>query len=82
MDRIDGFKMDEIRRKVNSKLGSADENDSQEVTKEDLNARLKKLIESHKLMLFMKGNKDAPKCGMIFRCFPIANGIYSLSFDY
>ncbi|PAV80855.1 hypothetical protein WR25_17075 [Diploscapter pachys] len=75
VDRIDGFKMDEIRRKVNSKLGSADENDSQEMTKEDLNARLKKLIESHKLMLFMKGNKDAPKCGFSRQMTDLLNSV-------
>ncbi|KAK6009549.1 glutaredoxin, partial [Ostertagia ostertagi] len=29
----------------------------------DLNARLKKLINKHKLMLFMKGDRYEPQCG-------------------
>jgi len=31
--------------------------------KEDLNTRLKKLVESSPVMLFMKGTPDAPRCG-------------------
>ncbi|MPC71150.1 Glutaredoxin 3 [Portunus trituberculatus] len=32
---------------------------------QDLNTRLKKLINSSKCMLFMKGSPDAPRCGKI-----------------
>ena len=33
------------------------------VKKEDLNTRLKRLINAHKCMLFMKGSPKEPKCG-------------------
>lgn len=31
--------------------------------KQELNARLKTLMEQDKVMLFMKGSPDAPRCG-------------------
>jgi len=32
-------------------------------TKEELNARLRKLMDQDKVVLFMKGSPDAPRCG-------------------
>lgn len=34
-----------------------------DVEKQKLNARLKTLMEQDKVMLFMKGTPDAPRCG-------------------
>lgn len=44
----------------------ADQDDDQDVvpeTEEEIFARCKKLMEQNKVMLFMKGDPDTPKCG-------------------
>ena len=51
--------------------------------KEKLNARLKALMEQDKVMLFMKGTPDAPRCGFsrkIVKLLQDQNAKYS-SFD-
>uniref|UniRef100_A0A665UA46 Glutaredoxin 3 n=1 Tax=Echeneis naucrates TaxID=173247 RepID=A0A665UA46_ECHNA len=40
----------------------------------DLNQRLKKLINASPVMLFMKGNKEAAKCGFSRQILEILNG--------
>jgi len=52
-------------------------------SKEQLNQRLKGLIETANLMLFMKGNPEAPKCGFSSRVVERLNknGLKFSSFD-
>lgn len=52
-------------------------------TPEELNARLKKLISSSPVMLFMKGDPAAPKCGFSRQFIEILDGIEAAygSFD-
>ncbi|EYC06081.1 hypothetical protein Y032_0078g1183 [Ancylostoma ceylanicum] len=40
----------------------------------DLNSRLKSLINSHKLMLFMKGDRHQPQCGFSRQIIELLNG--------
>lgn len=72
VDRVDGFTPKEIQSKMVLTAARAplvgapsasDPAPSAEESKEALNARLKSLIESNRVMLFMKGNPDAPRCG-------------------
>ncbi|PIO56924.1 glutaredoxin, partial [Teladorsagia circumcincta] len=41
----------------------------------DLNARLKKLINKHKLMLFMKGDRHEPQCGFSRQIIQLLDGV-------
>ncbi|VDM76453.1 unnamed protein product [Strongylus vulgaris] len=41
----------------------------------DLNSRLKSLIESHKLMLFMKGDREQPQCKFSRQMIELLNGV-------
>ncbi|KAJ1358145.1 hypothetical protein KIN20_016467 [Parelaphostrongylus tenuis] len=43
--------------------------------REDLNSRLKKLIESNRLMLFMKGSPDNPQCGFSKQIVELLNDV-------
>lgn len=61
VDRVDGVNAIELTKKVRSHAGSTVT--LPQAPKEDLNSKLKRLISSHKCMLFMKGNPDEPKCG-------------------
>lgn len=70
LDKIEGFhpaKLKELIIKANLNVVSTiDSTASSEVTmteKEDLNDRLKRLINTARLTLFMKGSPDAPRCG-------------------
>ncbi|CAL2044363.1 unnamed protein product [Caenorhabditis brenneri] len=77
VDRVDGFIPKEIQSKVvlvSSRSISQNSSDSAstasstpsltpEQEKEALNTRLKDLISSHRVMLFMKGNPSTPRCG-------------------
>ncbi|CAI2354234.1 unnamed protein product [Caenorhabditis sp. 36 PRJEB53466] len=77
IDRVDGFVPQEIQNKVmrTASRSLADRNaamdaasapvaeQSPDDVKNALNARLKSLIESNRVMLFMKGSPDAPRCG-------------------
>ncbi|EYC06079.1 hypothetical protein Y032_0078g1182 [Ancylostoma ceylanicum] len=65
VDRVDGYKPSDIERKLTQHSFDIATTAPPASTgiKEDLNTRLKKLIESHRLMLFMKGSPDNPKCG-------------------
>ncbi|CAO4376872.1 unnamed protein product [Caenorhabditis nigoni] len=78
VDRVDGFIPKEIQSKVvlvasrslsqsssdsNSTISSPTPSLTPEQEKDALNNRLKSLITSHRVMLFMKGNPSAPRCG-------------------
>jgi hypothetical protein len=44
--------------------GSAEEKEAQkEETTEELNARMRAIMDSDKVVLFMKGSPDTPRCG-------------------
>ncbi|KAK6048762.1 hypothetical protein COOONC_13733 [Cooperia oncophora] len=76
VDRVNGYKPSEFEMKLTKHSFdiAAAPLDSQPKPKEDLNTRLKRLIESHRLMLFMKGSPDNPKCGEIFNVTDISVG--------
>jgi len=63
VDRVDGVNAVELTRKVRSHAQAGPALPLTQETKEDLNTNLKRLINAHKCMLFMKGNPEEPKCG-------------------
>jgi len=66
VDRVDGMNAAEISKKVKVHAASPASNGFSQappVKKEDLNTKLKRLINAHKCMLFMKGSPKEPKCG-------------------
>jgi len=65
VDRVDGANGVELTKKVRSHAMAPSPVQTQQPPppKEDLNSKLKRLINSHKCMLFMKGNPEEPKCG-------------------
>uniref|UniRef100_A0A0N4YM99 Glutaredoxin-3 n=1 Tax=Nippostrongylus brasiliensis TaxID=27835 RepID=A0A0N4YM99_NIPBR len=77
VDRVNGYKPSELEMKLTKH--SFDVNTSAPAAesrpKEDLNTRLKKLINSHKLMLFMKGSPENPKCGFSKQTVGLLNDI-------
>jgi len=65
VDRVDGVNAAEVTKKVKAHANdpTADLPPPPVVPKEDLNTKLKRLINARKCVLFMKGNPDEPKCG-------------------
>jgi len=65
VDRVDGVNAAEVTKKVRAHASdpSADIPSGPAPPKEDLNTKLKRLINTRKCMLFMKGHPDEPKCG-------------------
>lgn len=69
VDRINGFNPSELKTKIMKHTLNADEDgsvlDGQSVAGgvQNLNERLKQLINKSRLMLFMKGTPEEPKCG-------------------
>ena len=63
--RVDGVNAAEVTKKVKAHASdpSADIPSGPAPPKEDLNTKLKRLINTRKCMLFMKGHPDEPKCG-------------------
>ena len=55
VDQVAGAQLDEIKGKIEKIYESAEVIDNE--------ARMKRLINKHKVMLFMKGSPDAPRCG-------------------
>ncbi|XP_061334672.1 glutaredoxin-3 [Pezoporus flaviventris] len=84
VDRLDGAHAPELTKRVqrhaSSSSLSAGSNDS---VKEDLNVRLKKLINAAPCMLFMKGTPKEPRCGFSKQMVEILDkhGISFSSFD-
>lgn len=72
IDRIDGADAAQITSKVKSHSGFSDSNIiSPKLSLED---RLKALINKHNVMVFMKGTRDAPRCGFSRTLIQILNG--------
>jgi len=65
VDRVDGVNAAEVTKKVKAHAAdpSADIPSGAAPPKEDLDTKLKRLINTRKCMLFMKGHPDEPKCG-------------------
>ncbi|XP_033918468.1 glutaredoxin-3 [Melopsittacus undulatus] len=74
VDRLDGAHAPELTKRVqrhaSSSSLSAGPNDS---VKEDLNMRLKKLVNAAPCMLFMKGTPKEPRCGFSKQIVEILN---------
>ncbi|XP_046382438.1 glutaredoxin-3 [Ischnura elegans] len=64
VDRVNGANAAELTKKIMNQI-SKDNFTNQPVVKpvEDLNSRLKKLINASPVMLFMKGSAQEPRCG-------------------
>lgn len=77
IDRVNGFNPSAIRTSITKLVtGSLGVSDKIEVVeKEDLNSRLKKLINKSRLVLFMKGNKEQPRCGFSRQIIELLNNI-------
>jgi len=67
IDRIDGVNIALLTSKCKSLIGAAEE------TKTNLNERLKGLINKSQVMVFMKGDRDAPRCGFSKQLIGILN---------
>ncbi|XP_010165492.1 glutaredoxin-3, partial [Antrostomus carolinensis] len=84
IDRLDGAHAPELTKKVQRHVSSSSVSTAaHDSTKEDLNARLKKLINAAPCMLFMKGSPKEPRCGFSKQMVEILNkhGISFSSFD-
>lgn len=57
IDRVNGANVGKLTETIKQNLGS------NQGTKETLEERLKRLINRSKVMLFMKGDRSAPRCG-------------------
>ncbi|KAM8806158.1 glutaredoxin-3 [Eudromia elegans] len=84
VDRLDGAHAPELTKKVQRHASSTSISAaSNDVAKEDLAVRLKKLINAAPCMLFMKGSPKEPRCGFSKQMVEILNkhGISFSSFD-
>lgn len=65
VDRLDGAHAPELTKKVQrlAVVGGPSDTGEGSSTQEDLNQRLKKLINAAPCMLFMKGSSQEPRCG-------------------
>jgi len=63
IDRVDGVNAAELTKKVKAHAATKLPLGTAPVPKEDLETKLKRLINANKCMLFMKGHPDEPKCG-------------------
>ncbi|KAH3707732.1 glutaredoxin-3-like [Dreissena polymorpha] len=75
LDRLDGANVAELTKKVKLLASQSDVSvpSMPEPPKEDLNSRLKRLINTEEVMLFMKGNPSEPKCGFSRQIVQILN---------
>merc|ERR1719347_1719071 len=87
VDRVDGVNAVELTKKVRSHAQAGPAVSTPQAPKEDLNTKLKRLINAHKCMLFMKGKPDEPKCGFskqtvgIFKDLEIDYGTFDILSD-
>lgn len=72
VDRIDGVDVAKLSAKVKSHSCSGS---LPVAATEPLEERLKKLINKHNIMIFMKGNRDVPRCGFSRTLIQILQGI-------
>lgn len=64
VDRVDGANAADLTTKVKIQAAKSSlVSTAPAVSAEDLNTRLKRLVNSAKCILFMKGSPDAPRCG-------------------
>ncbi|KAK8405322.1 hypothetical protein O3P69_001706 [Scylla paramamosain] len=66
VERVEGANAADLTNKVKTQAAKASLvscTPTASTPEQDLNTRLKKLINSSKCMLFMKGSPDAPRCG-------------------
>lgn len=78
VDRLDGAHAPELTQKVQRHAaGTAPVPGSGDSAKEELHARLKKLINAAPCMLFMKGSPKEPRCGEDFLEFLAALAAFS-----
>ncbi|KYO43925.1 glutaredoxin-3 [Alligator mississippiensis] len=84
IDRLDGAHAPELTKKVQRHASSSSVTiGSNDNVKEDLNVRLKKLINAAPCMLFMKGSPQEPRCGFSRQMVEILNNhnVLFSSFD-
>ncbi|KAK0057643.1 glutaredoxin-3 [Biomphalaria pfeifferi] len=83
IDRLDGANAAELTAKVTKHSLILVEDLTKSTAKQDLNERLKQLINSAPVMLFMKGSPALPKCGFSRQITQILNeqGIKYSAFD-
>lgn len=73
VDRVDGADAAQITSKVRAHSGGkGDLNNAS--SQQPLEERLKALINKHNVMVFMKGSRDAPRCGFSKTLVQILNG--------
>ncbi|XP_014672087.1 PREDICTED: glutaredoxin 3-like [Priapulus caudatus] len=63
IDRLDGAHAPELTKKAKALAGSGGYSAPPAPSKEDLNTRIKKLVNSAPCMVFMKGTPDEARCG-------------------
>lgn len=71
LDRIDGVDIAALTVKCKTFVDTNQSGNSDNAT--DLNERLKALINRSKVMMFMKGNRDTPRCGFSKQLIAILN---------
>ncbi|XP_035675031.1 glutaredoxin-3-like [Branchiostoma floridae] len=76
IDRLDGAHAPELTKKVQTLASAAvlPSTTAAAAPKEDLNTRLKKLVSSAPVMLFMKGTPEAPRCGFSRKMIDLLSG--------
>ncbi|KAI8490326.1 Glutaredoxin 3 [Branchiostoma belcheri] len=76
IDRLDGAHAPELTKKVQTLASAAvlPSTTAAAAPKEDLNTRLKKLVNSAPVMLFMKGTPEAPRCGFSRKMIDLLSG--------
>ncbi|XP_062436571.1 glutaredoxin-3 isoform X1 [Rhea pennata] len=74
VDRLDGAHAPELTKKIQRHASSSSISaSSNDIAKEDLAVRLKKLINAAPCMLFMKGSPKEPRCGFSKQMVEILN---------
>lgn len=63
VDRVDGANAAELSKKISIQISKVPTAALPKPPKEDLNTRLRKLINADPVMLFMKGTAAQPRCG-------------------
>lgn len=78
IDRVDGVNAAELTKKVKSHAATKLSDlplGPISAPKEDLDSKLKRLINAHKCMVFMKGHPNEPKCGFSKQTVAILDGL-------
>ncbi|CAJ0572942.1 unnamed protein product, partial [Mesorhabditis spiculigera] len=74
VSRVNGYQVRQIREAI-VEQGTGAPATAAPAQQENLDDRLKRLINSHKLMLFMKGNAEKPQCGFSRRTIELLNNV-------